>query len=875
MKRRHVYTSHLRPVLLVTIFLLTVACEEKDPYVVSDGGMGEGDPCASSMECRGSLVCSGYGTCKKLGEDGTGGVGKRCATYVDCQRDFTCDISKYSCVKPGKGASGDACKGHQDCGKGLVCSSQLKCAELGGPGSRANGAKCDKTSDCVLGLVCVGQKCLSPTYWAGNTCAADSGTFRALFEIPRAKKKVTEFYRLPWPNDIRKKGGRVDVTGHPDPGLSLPSQYKDVIKNFYAAINKDVTGFGVNTAVLLRMSHSFNLNSLTLIGLNPTVQFLNIDKKSPGYGKGVGMTMFATTARGKYICQNVVALRPNIGSPLLAKTTYAVLLRRGIKTKAGKEAEQDADFSLMLKPGEPMDSEEKAAWQAYKPLRDYMKDKKVSDKTLIGAAVFTTMDPRARMAKVRAQVHAKMATPKASGLVICDGKLTSPCDDAKTKTHACPASPDGHFHELQGSMDLPVLQKGTRPYKKVDDLGYIEYDNDGKPVIQEKEKVCVSITIPKAATMPAEGWPVVVYAHGTGGHFRSFIKNRTAELLSEVKDGSGGSGVTAFAMIGVDAAMHGRRSKSTDSPEDLFFNLLNPRASRDNVVQGAADKFQLVRLLKDFSYDDKTSPTGKAIKFNPKQIYFFGHSQGTVEGLPFLAFEPDVRGAVLSGAGGYMIGTFLEKAKPRNIAGLIKLVLADPHLGTTHPLLNMLQLFYEEVDGLNYARAMFAKPETGVDPKHVFMSKGVADGYTPPSTTDALVWAMGMRKVAQNAQRCGDSKCTGAETCKTCKTDCGECSKSAYCSDGKCGSGETCRNCPADCPKCPLLFPTDEPPVKGNIYKTSTVKYTAGMVEYASDGTYDDHQVLFRNPTAKTQCSQFLGSAVWDAGGVPTIPAKN
>ena len=862
----------LRPLLISTL-LLTLACEEKDPYVVSDGGVGEGDPCSASVECRGGLVCSGYSTCKKLGESGTGGIGKRCATYVDCQRDFACDVSKWSCVTPGSAKDGDACKAPHECDKGLVCSSAGKCSALGKTGAKAHGTKCDKTSDCVVGLVCVEAKCLSPSYWAGVTCGKDEGTFRALFEIPRASKKTTEFYRLPFPNDVRRgAGGRVDVTGHPDPGLSLPTQYKDVVKNFYEAINKDVTGFGVNTAVLLRMSHSFDLNSLTLIGLNPTVQFLNIDKSSPGYGKGVGMTMFATTARGKYICQNVIALRPNIGSPLLPKTTYAVLLRRGIKTKASEEAEPDTDFSLMLKAGEPMAGEEKTAWQAYKPLRDYLTDKKIPVKTLIGAAVFTTMDPRERLGKLRAQIEAKMATPKVAGMVICDGKLTSPCDDAKLKTHACPTSPSNLYDELQASVEVPVMQKGTRPYKKVSDLGYIEYDGTtGKPVIQEKEKLCVTMTIPKG-TMPAGGWPVVIYGHGTGGHFRSFILNKTADLLSEVKD-KAGSDSAGFAMIGIDAPLHGRRAKSTDSPEDLVFNLLNPRASRDNLVQGVADKLQLVRLIKAFDLDDKTSPTKKAIKFDPKNIYYLGHSQGASEGVPFLAVEPSVRGAVLSGAGGYMLGTFLEKTRPRNVAGLIKLVLADPHLGTTHPLLNLLQLFYEEVDSVNYGKALFNTPPSGQEPKHVFMTRGVADGYTPSGTTDALIWAMGMRKVAQDAQRCGDTRCTGTENCKTCKQDCGECTKDAYCGDGKCGGGENCRNCPGDCPKCPLIFPTDVPPVKGNWQKGGK-KTTIGVAEYASDGTYDDHQVLFRNPAAKAQCGHFLGSAVWDKDGVPTIPKK-
>ena len=864
-------------VLPAALLAAALACEDGNDPGLADGGLGQGATCSSSSECGSNLVCSGYGTCQPPGQPGTGDRGKPCVTYVHCQKSYTCDTGKRVCALFGSGSSGSQCKGNHECSQGLICTAGGKCAALGSSGAVGSGGKCASgDADCAPGLVCVGGTCQAPSYWSGTTCGAgDSGPFRALFELPRKNKPTTEFYRLPFPNDIRKKGGRVDVTGHPDPGSLLPAPYNSVVKNLLAAINKDVTGFGLNTAVLLRMSHAFNVQSLTLSGSTPTVQFLNIDKQSPGYGKGVGMTMFASTARGRYICHNVVAVRPNIGSPLLPKSTYAVLLRRGIKTKAGKEAAADTDFALMLKAGEPMSEPEKSAWQAYKPLRIYLADNKISHQTIIGAAVFTTMDPRARAARLRAQVHAKMPEPTLSQLTLCDGIKKSPCTmGGASASYACPTSTSKLYHELQGIIEVPVLQKGKRPYKTVDDMGYIEYDSDGKPVIQAKEKLCVSITVPRKE-MPKGGWPVVLYGHGSGGDYRSFITNKTVDLLSAVSDSSsGGSGEAAFAMVSIDGALHGARRASSDTPRDLFFNLLNLRASRDNVLQGAADKFQLTRLVKGLSLDDKGSPTGEALSFDAKQIYFFGHSQGTVEGLPYLAHEPDVRGAVLSGAGGYLLGSLLEKSRPRNISGMVKLALADPYLGTTHPLLNLMQLLFEEVDGINYGSGLFHKPASGVDPKHIFLSKGVADGYTPPGTVDALVRAAGLRKVKQDAQRCGDGRCTGIETCKSCETDCKKCSTSAYCGDNKCASGETCRDCPGDCPDCPLEFPTDTPPVRGNIYKSSTVKYTVGMVEYASDGTYDDHQVIFRNPAARTQSSQFLGSAVWDKEGWPTIPAK-
>ena len=45
---------------------------------------------------------------------------------------------------------------------------------------------------------------------------------------------------------------------------------------------------------------------------------------------------------------------------------------------------------------------------------------------------------------------------------------------------------------------------------------------------------------------------------------------------------------------------------------------------------------------------------------------------------------------------------------------------------------------------------------------------------------------------------CGDTVCSGAETCESCLKDCGACA----CGDGKCQTSESDASCPADCVKC-------------------------------------------------------------------------
>src|SRR5205085_6096777 len=121
---------------------------------------------------------------------------------------------------------------------------------------------------------------------------------------------------------------------------------------------------------------------------------------------------------------------------------------------------------------------------------------------------------------------------------------------------------------------------------------------------QRDEDVCMAVTVPKG-TMPANGWPVVVYAHGTGGSFRSHINEGIAKSLAQA----------GIAVIGIDQVQHGpRRNGSMKSPNDLFFNFTNPGAARGNPLQGAADQLSLVKLARDLDLAAGSSPTSAAIK---------------------------------------------------------------------------------------------------------------------------------------------------------------------------------------------------------------------------------------------------------------------
>ena len=100
--------------------------------------------------------------------------------------------------------------------------------------------------------------------------------------------------------------------------------------------------------------------------------------------------------------------------------------------------------------------------------------------------------------------------------------------------------------------------------------------------------------------MPAGGWPLVVYAHGTGGSFRSHVPEGVAANLAGATSIRGVT--TPMAVLGIDQVETGtRRGASTESPDNLFYNFANPAAARGNPIRAAADQASLLRLAKSLT----------------------------------------------------------------------------------------------------------------------------------------------------------------------------------------------------------------------------------------------------------------------------------
>jgi predicted esterase len=805
--------------LLFAFALLGLACKQPypEPPKLDAGpdmgipGVGVGGACVQAADCRAGLNCrTDSHTCQPPGDKVPGAS---CILSAECLPGNYCAMG--ICRASGMMVEGGGCSREGDCATGLVCNLNGLNGTCAKPGLGDLGAVCMMTSGCRAGLVCAMGTCqtmatMPPPPASGCFDDEPLPVAKVHFHVPRAGETSEDFYRLPFPNDIRVKNGRVSLAGHPRPGAGLIGF--DIVDRYLKAIEADLSAFSLNPAVFFRFSRNPSFDSLKM---NEAVTFTNLTPGSPQYGQTFHPGWYSNTGRGKYICPRWIAIHAGYGFPLRPGETYAFFIKTSATDDTGAAMQQDDDFKAMLAAAAPMDADLAAAWTAYAPLRAWIADKKVDTNTLAAAAVFTTQKVEEPLIQLRAAVRAG-AAPMVKGFVKC-GEGKSPCDDGKTgaeHVRGCVGS-NVAYDEYQGTVTIPVFQKGTAPYDQPADGGGIEYEG-GMAKIQRTEDVCFALTVPKGAA-PAAGWPLTVYSHGTGGSYRSFIEQGTAADLAVGDTGLGAA--APMAMLGYDGALHGpRRGNTTRPPTELFYNFQNPLAARDNSLQAAADLFAIARALEGFS--------AGGLKVDPTKLALYGHSQGGNAAAAAVPFEPAYGAAVLSGTGGTLILSLLHKTQPVNIAMLVPFVLGEAMVDEHDPVLNLLQMYLDRSDPVNYARRLFTDPLT--QPRHVLHVFGTKDSYAPVETQRSYATAANFDIV------------------------------------GPVVDGEDMKAI-ADMRKRAAIAA----PAKGNVSSAAGAPITAVQAQYMPSDKYDGHFVSTDNASARRAIRQMLATFVRDA--VPTV----
>lgn len=605
------------------------------------------------------------------------------------------------------------------------------------------------------------------------------GPYTARFNIPMGGV-APNAYAMPWPSDLA-----VDAMGKVDLRFVAGASSGGLTNTYVTQLAGKLQGFSPLTATYFRFTGPLDVASLpsspaASIAETASVFLVNVQEGSAELGQRVPVVHQFVRSGSRFWPTNTLAVAPVPGYPLRPRTQYAVVVTNRLRGADGMAILRDADFAELL--GETPSDRVRPAAQLIKPA--LMRVSGLDLSTVIDATVFTTSDPTSEFFRA---VDVTLTTARAP-------ELRSITRMGSNDTYTA-------FSGEYGPN--PVFQAGEAPYL-ADGSGDFVSGADGVPVVQRYETgIRFALTVPNGA-MPPGGWPIAIYAHGTGGNALSFISDGTAASLAR----------QGVACLGFDQLFNGARTLPGGTAETQFFNFANPFAARSNNRQAAIDLVQAGRFVRTLRIAS-TVTMAEEFSFDGANVMFFGHSQGGLNGPLWLATPQGPAAGVLSGAGGWLALSLVLKTEPINIPGVVAALLGVPRaeLSPLHPAVTLAQTIADPSDTVHYARYIVNEPRMGGAPKHVFMTQGFIDHYTPPAAIAALAQSIGLPLI---------DPVIHPETSSALST-----------------------------------WPHVMPPFSRNL---SMGAATGGWAQYDAVGTSDGHFVVFDDPRAELRAARFLGS---------------
>ncbi len=659
-----------------------------------------------------------------------------------------------------------------------------------------------------------------PLAGCGSDATPTTSNVSSLYVVPSSLSELAaeKFFDHPWPSDLRLENGSPRLDGLYNPrSITIIDVYLEAMKGV-------LDGFSPAAAGALRFTGAIDPTTLPQTphdALSPdaSVQLIDVDAASPEHGQRKLVSLQWRPDEGVYILPNTLQFMPTIGFPLRVHTRYALVVTTALQAASGGSINASADLAAVLGTG----SASGRTTPAHDALAASVKELATAGITadhIAHLAVFTTADPTKELFAVRDAVHASFPAPKA---------------DPTKWTVGYKNSVSTEYRGWYGPS--PNYQVGKLPFEQYGDGGQFQMEN-GKPKVVDTFDLRFSLMVPSAVKcpMPAQGYPIVLYAHGTGGDYQSYAEDGSGRSLAK----------KCLATMGVDQIFHGARpgapvDGNESTIELLFFNFENPVAARTNPRQSAIDEVQRARLFTETKLTIPASIAlgGKEIRFDSTKVMYFGHSQGGLNGPLYMASDDSSRGGVLSGSGALISVNLLQKTEPQpSVAALVKTVFLglkgdeEGEADAFHPIISLAQNMIDVSDPIHYARHLTAEPRPGALSRSIYMTEGInpdgsGDSYAPPHGIEAHALAIGLPLQLPDERAIVEGQWGG----------------------------------PA-----PLMIPTGG--ISGNM---AGGKASGILGQWAVPSDSDGHFVVFDVPQAQQQAAQFLRNLADDPHGrIPT-----
>lgn len=627
----------------------------------------------------------------------------------------------------------------------------------------------------------------------------------AYFDLAGTLAGTDTYWNLPFPSDLRlDANGAPDVAAYPNPrAVSL-----------LQALLADVPvrrGWPLMSIAYVRFTDAVPAQMLDTViapGPNAPALLLDIDPTSPEVGTEYPIVA-STLPTDAYVPSNLVAFAPRPGIVLRPKTRYAYVVRSAFAPGFGPP---DV-FTILEQGNTPAGVRGPAAAALYAPLWPALSAAGIEPSDVLVATVFTTGDEQAR---VHARTEAIRTTqhPTIDGLALVGGDTY-----------------DG-FCRLDGTVAMPQFQRGTAPF---DTAGDFVVDANDVPAPQGTLTIPVSITLPKRA-MPAAGWPLFQFFHGSGGLSTGLVDlGHSPDSSDDPEPGKGPGYVVALhGIAGASSALPLNPERFPGASDYQYLNINNLSAFPFTFQQGVIEQRLLTDALLATTIPASAlagctgiSTPGADHHFDRAKLVAGGQSMGGMYTNMVGAVEDRFGALVPTGAGGFWNLMILETAIIPGARALLSSALGvdDVTFTFVHPALDAMALSWEIAEPVVAMSRIAHRPLDGFPARHVYEPVGMGDSYFPIDVYDAAALSYGN-------QEAGDALWPSMQ--------------GALALDGTGGLASY--------------------PVKANHDGKTRV-----VVQFMGDGIIDPHYIYRQLDSVKHQYGCFLESFLRD--GVPTVYA--
>jgi len=548
-------------------------------------------------------------------------------------------------------------------------------------------------------------------------------------------------------------------------------------------------------------------------GLDPAspVLLVNVDPASPNRLTRHPFFAGLTQQADAYRPANLLQLQPVPGLPLDPNTTYAAIVLRGLGAPGAQWLGQTPALTALLAGKEPPGSQGITWAQSFAVLPQALLDLGIHPDDVAAATVFTTNDPAGQLKRMVDHVVSQPAPAFVGPLVVRD------------------VYPE--FTALRGNLAVDMYQRGIAPFP-VAPGGRMILDARGLPVSQFTQLAEFQLSIPKGA-MPASGFPLYFYVHGTGGLASQAIdRGKFAAPNTPPPAGSGWAAEVApegWATSCMAGHLSPSRVGFLSAGGYVNYNFLNATAMRDNFAQMVLEQVAFVKALEGLRIDPalcpgtdaSASPDGKVF-FDPQLRVVGGQSLGSYLSGMLAGLVDGWQGAVLTGAGGSWTEFALGPKDPVDLQLALQTVLMPPGdvLDRFHPVIMAFDLTVGSADNMHSVRRVLRDPYPGHTPPHVLVVEGDSDAQVPIGLQRSLVLAMGADLAGADPGPSADEQLVPA-------LPWGGLQQLSL-------------------------------PVSGNVVTGSGHTRTAAVVRYPEDGIRDGHYVWFQYDEARRRTRDFL-----------------